>query len=147
MYHDDQLTLFSAKALTGTALSDHSIDVGGTQNDPSIGEGLAVVFVVTVAADHTTGDETYELDLVADSNADLSTATVLLQRVIAAAKLIAGSVHVLPIPPGILAGFEFFGIKAVLGGTTPTITLTAYVTPMDMIQRDSVNFKSGFTIL
>ena len=60
--------------------------------------------------------------------------------------LVAGFSFSIPIPPTTLAESEqFLGIRYTLAGTTPTITVSAFLQPMSMI--DAYNsYPDGFTI-
>lgn len=148
MYVDNLLVVADALALTATGLGTGSIDLGNVTPKRDIGEGEPVGFGITigVAADHTTGDETYEFDLVQATSADLGTSQdVLLQMVIAAASLTAGAMFFLPIPPGLVTK-RYIGIKAILGGTTPTITFTASLMELDTFARLQKSYASGFTV-
>jgi len=153
----DAQTLFSdAQALTATAVGTNVYDLSV---DRSIGNGepLAVVFSVGVAADQTTGDEDYTFEVEYASNAAQSTGRQLIGRRIFesgtpgapaqdADLLVAGFNFFIPIPPTTLAESEqFLGIRYTLAGTTPTITMTAFLQPMSMV--DAYNsYPDGFTI-
>ena len=59
---------------------------------------------------------------------------------------IDSSIVAIPIPPTILSeSEEFLGIRYVTAGTDPTITCSAFLQPMSMI--DATNdYASGYTI-
>jgi len=156
MIIDSQLLYSDAQALTATAVGTNVIDLSV---DRSIGNGepLAVVFSVGVAADQTTGDEDYTFEVEYASNAAQSTGRQLIGRRIFesgtpgapaqdADLLVAGFNFFIPIPPTTLAESEqFLGIRYTLAGTTPTITMTAFLQPMSMV--DAYNsYPDGFTI-
>lgn len=133
MIVDAQTRLANAVAITATAVATNVYDTGAAGNDISIGEPLAVIVCVNVAADITTGDETYQFDVNESASSDLSTPTTLARRIIAAALLTAGAVHVIPIPAGSKTK-RYLGLNVTLGGTTPSITYTAYIVPLSLIQ-------------
>jgi len=101
---------------------------------------------IDVAADHTTGDETYEVDIVSADSADLATnLTTIEQRVIAATALTAGSKHFIPLPKNTPIQ-QFLGLKFILGGTTPSVTLSAELSPSDMVAADPFHYKKNYAV-
>lgn len=141
MFRDSQTALWEAAALTATAVSTNAYDCGapftsgGTAIDPSVGEPLVAIITVGVAADHTTGDETYEFDLITATASDLTTGQKIVeQRVLLFSQLTLGSVHQIPIPSGSIDQ-RFIGLKYIGGGTTPTVTVTAWIAPASMFQK------------
>lgn len=155
MILDAQNQFSDAQAVTTDAVGTNVIDLGV---DRSIGNGepMAVVFTVDVAADQTTGDEDYTFDVEYATDAAQTTGRQLAGRRVFestpdapaqdAALLVAGFRFAIPIPPMTLAETErFLGIRYDTLGNTPTITCTAFLMPMSMIQGD-VNFPIGYTI-
>lgn len=149
--------LFSdSQALTATAVGTNVIDLS---IDRSIGNGepMAVVVCVEVAADQTTGDEDYTFEVEYASDEAQTTGRQLMARRVYesgtptapaqdADLLIAGYKCVMPIPPTALSESEqYIGIRYTLAGTTPTITVSAYLTPLSMV--DATNdYASGYTV-
>jgi hypothetical protein len=133
MYVDAQTLLSDAQALTATAVSTNTYDTDSATNDVGPGEVLVVMFTVDVAADATTGDETYAFNVIESAAANLGSATVLNTRTIARATLVAGYKFALAIPSKVL---RYLGASYTLGGTTPTITVTAWITAMDLVQAE-----------
>lgn len=123
MYVDAQLLLSDAQALTATAVSTNIIDLG-SDRDIGPGRGLSFVLTTDVAADSTTGNETYQVDIQTDDNSGFSSATTICSYVILAAALTAGSIHVLPMPN---TNERYVRLNYTLGGTTPTWTVTSFV--------------------
>lgn len=156
MYVDSELLLSDAQALTATAVGTNVIDLGVAQSIGN-GEPMAVVFTIDVAADQTTGDEDYTFDVEYSSTADQSAGYVLMGRRIYesgtpgapaqdADLLVVGYRFAIPIPPtGAGDDERYLGIRYTLAGTTPTATITAYLTPMSMIDA-TVDYADGFTI-
>lgn len=132
MYVDAQDLLSDAQAFTGTAVSTNGRDTAAAGNDITEGEPLGIGITVDVAADATTGDETYQFDAIQSAAAALTSPDVLASRIIAAASLSLGSRHVLPIPPGSKTK-RYLGLQLTLGGTTPTITITAFIAPLSFL--------------
>lgn len=127
----DSLLMFSdGQALTATAVSTNVVDVGSDRNIGK-GEPMAIIITVGVAADFTTGDETYQFTLQTDStDAFGSATTVIASAVIDGDQLPAGAIVVLPIG---YSNEQFLRINNTLAGTTPIITIDAYLQPMSMI--------------
>lgn len=156
MILDAQLQFSDSQAVTADAVGTNVIDLS---QDRSIGTGtpMAVVFVVEVAADQTTGDEDYTFDVEYASDAAQTTARKLIGRRIFesgtptapamdADLLVAGFRFVIPIPPTVLSESErYLGIRYDVTGTTPTITCSAYLQPLSMIDTN-VQYPDGFTI-
>lgn len=137
----DSQNLFSdAQALTASGASTNLIDLGADR-DIGIGEPMTVVITVDVAADGTTTDETYTFAIQTDDNAAFSSATTVESRAVAYASLTAGSKHVISIAPDNRME-RYVRVYATLGGTTPSITFTAWLTPVSLIQNDGVFAKN-----
>ena len=79
MYLDKQLQFSDSQAVTADAVGTNVIDLSA---DRSIGNGeaMAVVFIVEVAADQTTGDEDYTFDVEYSGNAAQTTGRELIGR-------------------------------------------------------------------
>lgn len=158
MYVDNNLLFSDAQALTATGVGTNVYD-SLTAASLGSGEPLAVVFVVDVAADQTTGDEDYTFEIEYASDAAQTTARQLLGRRVFesgtptapaqnADLLVAGFKFVIPVPPVTQGEDErYFGIRYTLAGTSPSITCTAYLAPMHAIESAADTFyPSGYTI-
>jgi hypothetical protein len=157
MIIDAQLQFSDAQAVTATAVGTNVIDLSVNRSIGN-GEPMAAVFVVDVAADQTTADETYTFEVEYASDAAQTTARQLVGRRVFEAGtptapaqdadlLVAGFKVVIPIPPTTLAeSNQYIGIRYVVGGTTPTITVTSQLQPMSMIDTAEPQYASGYTI-
>lgn len=157
MILDSQLKLSDSQALTATALSSNVIDLGSVDRNIGNGEQMAVHINVEVAADQTTGDEDYQFDVEVASDAAITTARKLIGRRIFesgtpaapledADLLVAGFIFQIPIPAGGLAEAErYLAVRYTLAGTTPTITVSAYLAPARFIQK-AIDYPKGYTI-
>lgn len=149
MYVDALTRVWNAAALTTDAASTSSYDTGQTGgNDVSTGEPLSACITVGVAADHTTGDETYQFNLIQSATADLATPDILATIPFTAAQyalLAAGAIISVPIPLGVITK-RYIGLYLDSGGTTPTITVTAWFTPTSMIQK-AKTFPTSIVVL
>lgn len=139
MILDSQLQLAKAQAISATANSTNVVDLfpafGSQKRNLGDGEPMGLLIDVDVSADFTTGDESYSFALVTADNTALTTnAVTVLTIAPGSAKLLAGKRFVAVLPPG-QAFQEFLGIIATLGGTTPSVTYTAYLQPLSMIEK------------
>lgn len=129
MMIDNQMVLSDAQALTATAVSTNKHDTGLTIQQMS-GETIGVGFFVDVAADFTTGDETYTFAICSDADAALGSPTVHESRALLAAYLTAGAKFFMAYDPSTqpvnAAAMErYLGVRYTLAGTSPTLTITA----------------------
>ena len=137
----DALHLFSdEQAVTATAVSTNVIDLGVDRNI-GIGESMAVVVVVDVALDDTTGDETYVITVQSGSTV---TPTDVIATKTATRGDVAGTKYVLNLPSDLSAD-RYLRLNFTHGGTTPTATYTAFLTRADMIQNNVV-YADNITI-
>ena len=124
---DARLECSDAQALTASADSTNVIDLTGTALQVGAGQPLYMHFNVTVAADFTTGDETYSFGVA--TGAATSLGTVLASRAIVAGTLVAGYNFSIAVPnTGVL---RYIGAEYVLAGTSPTITVDAYLSDQE----------------
>lgn len=156
MYIDKLLKLSDAQALTATAVGTNVVDLEVARGVGN-GEPMAVVFSVGVAADQTTGDEDYTFDVEYATNAAQSTGAQLMGRRIFesgtptapaqnADLLVAGFLFAIPLPP--TTGDEdgdFLGVRYTLAGTTPTITVDAWIAPLSSVSQ-YVSYADNVTI-
>jgi hypothetical protein len=143
MQLDAHLLFSDAQAVTADANSTNIIDLGVGRNLFD-GEPLAVVLVIDVAANVADADETYEFEVHTDDNSALSSSTQLIAQAIAGAALTAGSTHVIPVPVGVTLE-RYLGLKFDVGGTTPSVTVTAFLQPLSMVQKYK-SYPKGYTI-
>lgn len=157
MFLDAQSQFSSSQALTATAVGENVIDLEVARS-MGHGEPLGVLFIVEVAADQTTGDEDYTFDVEYATNAAQSTGRQLIGRRVFesgtptapaqdADLLVAGYRFVIPIPA--VSGSEdarYLGIRYTLAGTTPTVTVSAFLQPLSMIDNPIIHYANGYSI-
>lgn len=143
MIIDSQHLFSDAQAITADAASTNYIDLGVARNLFD-GEPMAVVLIVDAAADGTTTDETYEFQIETDDNTSFSSPTDLLAHSIGYAALTLASRHILPIPVG-AAVERYLRLYYNVGGTSPSVTVTAFLQPLSMIQKDK-HYADNITI-
>ena len=132
MILDSKLEFSDAQALTATAVSTNVIPVSGNIGP---GEPMAVTVTVNVAADYTAGNETYQFVLQTATDAAFTTPVNLITtEAFIGSGLIKGSNFMVPIGSNNLG---FLRMNYVLAGTTPTITVDAYLQPQCMIDNKS----------
>lgn len=158
MFLDSDLQFSNSQAVTTSAVGTNVVDLTAALRNIGEGEPMAVVFVVEVAADQTTGDEDYTFDVEYATNAAQTTGRQLIGRRVFesgtptapaqdADLLVAGFVFTIPVPP--VSGSEsaqYFGIRYTTAGTSPTITCSAYLQPMSMIDAAKVAQAAGYSI-
>lgn len=142
MLLDAQLQFSAAQALTADAASTNVIDLSSARQI-GLGEAIGVLLCVIVAADFTTGDETYAFQIQTDDNSSFSSATTLSTTTLTAAVLTLGSRHFIPLPR---AGIErYLRLNYDVGGTSPTLTVSAWLQPADMVDGQVV-YPDAITI-
>ena len=119
----DKLGEFSdAQALTATAVSTNVVDLS-QDRDVGVGHPLWICVTLDVAADATNANETYTVDLQTDDNSGFSSATTLQTLTITRGSA-AGSKFFMAVPQD---NERFVRLNYTLGGTTPSVTLSAWV--------------------
>jgi len=126
-YVDSRLEFSSAQALTATADSTNVVDLTQTARQIGAGKPLWVHFNVTVAADVANGDETYEFTVATGAAASLG--TQIASMAIPRGTLVAGYTFSLAVP--VERMLRYVGVEYVLGGTSPTITVDAYMSDQE----------------
>lgn len=157
MFLDKQNLFSDAQAVTTDAVGTNVIDLS-TDRSIGIGEPMGVLFTVEVAADQTTGDEDYGFDVEYASDAAQTTGRQLIGRRVFesgtptapaqdADLLVAGFSFVIPIPPTKLSESErYLGIRYDTLGTTPTITMSAALLPLSMIEVGVPSYPKNYAI-
>lgn len=150
MIQDALLQFSDAQALTATAVSTNVIDLfanaNGQNSNIMDGTPMAVMIAPSVGADSTTGDETYAVSLQTDDNSGFSSPTTLGTMTFTAAQLKAGiSPAYFGVPSGTYE--RYIRLNYTLGGTTPSMTIDAFLTPLSAIPKYSKYYKSGFEVL
>lgn len=122
---DKGLVFCTAQALSATGNSTDAIPLTAARKIFQ-GEPLAAFVHVDVAADAASGDETYAFEVQTDDNAGQASPTQLVTRSISRTLLLINTNWSVPVP--MESTLEtFLGMKFTLGGTTPSITVTAWL--------------------
>ena len=144
MILDNSLCVSDAQAVTTDAFGSNvtNIDLGAAGIDIAAGEPLAYIITVDVAADYTTTDETYIFEAHESANSNMSSSDILVAKTIAASDLTAGSKHILDLPA---TNKRYQNIRYNVGGTSPTITVTAFLAPKSFADKYR-SYPNGYTI-
>lgn len=138
---DVLLRFANALAVTATGDATNVIDGRATLSQFN-GKPMVVVIKVDVAADATQADETYAFSLTTDDNAALTSDTVVATRTISRALLTLNSLHVIDIPENTNLE-QYLGLVHTLGGTTPSITYSAWIAEKGSLT-NLVKFPNGY---
>lgn len=146
----DVLNRFSdSQAITASAVGTDKIDLGVAMA-VGVGEPMAVVFNVEVAADQTSSDEDYTFqvetftdeaqsagrELMGERQFESGTPTAPAQD---ADLLVAGFQVVIPIPPTTIGeGARYIGVRYITAGSSPTITVSAFLIPLSFIEQQNL---------
>jgi hypothetical protein len=124
MIIDSLLEFSDAQALTATADSTNVVDLS-SDRDVGPGEPLYLVVQVDVALDYTTMDETYVVELETDDNAAMTSSTIIGTLTFTGGDA-AGTRQYLAVGAN---NEQYLQVVYTLGGTTPTGTFSAWLTP------------------
>ncbi len=150
MLLDALLQLSNAQAVTATAVSTNTIDLGQNRDLGPGGQLHAVISTDVTAA--AAGAATVRFQIIGSANADLTTLTVLAQTDdIPIANLTAGRKPiVIDLSPAVLLaqpiGQRYLGVRySVSTGPLTAGAFTAYLSNSEVTA--NANYPSGFTVL
>ena len=146
MYLDALGLVSDAQALSATGYSTNTIDLGSGTPARDLGAGEPIGFGLAIDAALTGTTPTFEVQVVESPNANLSSHTVLASRTIAQADLVAGSLHWIDVPQMAGTRQRYMGLRFVLGGTTPAITVTAWLTARRLFSLLGRNYAIGYSV-
>lgn len=144
MILDAQTTLSDFQALSATGASTNLIDFTKVRN-LGVGEPLALVLTLDVAADATDGNETYTAQLQTDTTAAFGSPVAVGPVITITRGDAAGKKYTILLPNDASIK-QFLRLNFTLGGTTPSVTLTAEIVPAFDVQNADTIFASGFVI-
>jgi hypothetical protein len=142
MIVDALCLLSSAQAVTATAVSTNSYDLGIGREVADEGE----LFIVTTVGTTVTaaGAATVQIQFIQSANADLSSATIVAQTdAIPKASLVAGFTITNPIPRGITA--RYIGVNYVVA--TGPLTAGTFTANILVDAQDNRRYPTNFAIL
>ena len=140
IFKDDVFCSSLAVTATGTATD---VKYFGGDFDKGPGSVRGVIVVINTAADYTSSNETYAFSLVTDDNSALSSPTTLATTGTLNGNVVtAGTKYFLPLGN---ANEAYIGVAHTLGGTTPSVTYSAYFGFADEVLNGGVIYASGMT--
>jgi hypothetical protein len=135
MITDASLTLSASQAVTASAVSANTIDLGQAR-DIGGGEEAHVFINVEVSA-AAAGAATVNFQVVTSANANLSTPTIVGQTdAIPKASLVAGKQITIPVPRSFInaLGQRYLGLQYTVGtGPLTAGTFSAYILPSESV--------------
>lgn len=144
MLIDSQLSFSDAQALTATAASTNVIDLSQDRNI-GIGEPISVVLTVDVALAGTS--PTFAVSLQTATDAAFTTpVTLLTMPTLSGASAMPQGLKLDILYPGGPEMLQFLRLNYTLGGTSPTVTVTAEVQPSNEVQNAEVFYPNNYTI-
>lgn len=147
MITDANLTLSASQAVTATAFSANTLDLG-TARDIGAGEELNVYVNIEQTAT-AAGAATVNFQIVTSANANLSTPTIVGQTdAIPKASLVAGTQLVIAVPRSFInkLGQRYFGLQYTV--TTGPLTAGIFSAGIVIDAPDSglKNYPSGYSV-
>jgi hypothetical protein len=139
----DALLKFSENQVlaTGAAFGTNVVDLG-TVRDIGVGEPMAVTLGVDVLA---VASGTYQVEVVQSNDPALAGAESVVSRTILAPLLTAGALFTLEIPQNAITK-QYLGVRYTLGGTSPAVTVTAFLQPHNMASVHPRHYADAITI-
>lgn len=124
MIIDKRLQVSAQQALTATARSTDVIDLGTVR---LIGPGEPLWWVIAARTGLAGTTPTFKVDVETDDNASFSSGVVLVSSAVLSA-FATGSRLVIPMA---FTNERYLSLNYTLGGTTPTVTVDAWLTNQD----------------
>lgn len=145
MYVDAFGLVSDSQAVTVTAFSTHTIDLSNVtpKRDVAVGEEIGFAVAIEVAADFTTTDETYVLQAVQSANANLSSPDVVGAVTLTSANRAIGSLVFVPLSD---ITKRYLGMQFTVGGTTPTVTVSAWLTSRRLFSKAHTYYARAYTV-
>ena len=141
MHGDRENEYCAAQALTVSAASTNKVKSGVGLG---IGEPMVVVITVDVAPKESDANETYTAKVRTDDAAAMGGPTDLVAAVTIPRTAEIGDRFLLPIPPNDVAE-DWTDVYFTLGGTNPSITVTARLIPTRLL--DNVKTYPSGTLI
>lgn len=138
MYVDSKQAFSDGQALTATAVSTNVIDLGVERN---IGPGEHMAVMVSSSVDAGGTSPSLQVVVQTDDNEGFSSATTLATSGIVLS-LSAGQKIIVPIG---IDNQRYLRLNLITGGTSPTHTIDAYLTPYNMVDAKT-DYANGYDI-
>lgn len=147
MITDANLTLSASQAVTATAFSTNTIDLG-VNRDIGAGEELNIYVNIEQTAT-AAGAATVNFQIVTSAAANLSTPTIIGQTdAIPKASLVAGTQITIPVPRSFInkLGQRYFGLQYTVGTGPLTAGIFSAGVVIDLPDSGLKNYPSGFSV-
>lgn len=146
---DARLLVSDAQAVTTTAVSTDSIPLEVVGLELAAGEPLGFAFHIDVTA-LVAGTETYLFEVIADTNANLTTSVTVLNDMAfttaQAAALVAGKKFFIGLPVGrIPTTATHIGVRYTTANSAG-VTVTSYLVPQQSFGDQNRTIRSGFSV-
>lgn len=139
MYIDSKQNFADGQALTTTAVSENTLDLGVDRN---IGSGCAMAVFVSSSVDAGGTSPTLQFEIQTSPNEDMSGSTVIGTSE-AVADLKAGQKIVLPLG---INNDRYLQLRFITGGTSPTHTVDASLKELNGIDA-TTDYNNAYTIV
>jgi hypothetical protein len=125
----------SDQVITVDAQSEHSINLGAAGIDKTVNRPMCYLIIPKGDAAGDVVATSYKFSAIEDTNANLATAVSVLSSVTVAGSAIKnGQPITVPLPKGSMTK-QYQGLDIdVTGGTNPTLTIDAFLVPMDEVE-------------
>lgn len=147
MLTDANLTLSASQAVTATAFSTNTIDLG-VARDIGAGEELNIYVNIEQTAT-AAGAATVNFQVVTSANANLSTPTIVGQTdAIPKASLVAGKQIMIPVPRSFInaLGQRYLGLQYTVGTGPLTAGIFSAGVIIDAVDSGLKNYPSGYSV-
>lgn len=143
MTQDRENQYSGAEVVAASGASQDVVDHGADRN-LGIGEPMVVVITLDEEPKESDGNETYAAKLQTDEDASFGSATDVGESITILRTAAAGTRYVIPVPPDTKME-RVSRLYYTLGGTNPSMTVTARMMPQRLIQNNVV-YPKGYTI-
>lgn len=143
MFADALLKIVDSQAVTASAAGNNVIDLSQGGRDLFNGQPMALMLAVSSAA---VGTGTYSIQLQTATDAAFTSPVAAgPAQTVAPAQLVTSSEQpvILPLPYGTL--LRYIRLFITTGGTSPAVTFSAFIQPIDLIQKNRY-FAKGYTV-
>lgn len=144
MFMDALLTVADAQAVTATAVATNVIDLGNPTVKNRIGSGEPMGFMLTIDVALAGTTPTMTVEIVSDDNAAMSSPTAVATFVLTPATVTIGAKFFLGLPSN-QPQERYITLRFTMGGTTPTVTVTASLMPRDMADASGAIYAKGYS--
>ncbi len=143
MYIDAFGLVSDSQAVTATAFSTHTIDLTNVSPKRDVSTGEPVGFGVNVEAALGGTTPTLSIEAVQSDNANLASPDVIGSITPTQAQLGVGALHFVSL--GTVTK-RYIGLRYTTGGTSPTITVSAWYGPRDLFSKVNTHYAKAYAV-